>query len=123
MLTVTIMLWEIDPLVPITVTVYGPGAAEPELTVRIEVPDPPAARTMLAELNDAVGPEGETDTTRLTFPVKPLWLFKATVETPDEPDWIVRMVGLELIMKSPTMTVTLTVCDRPPGPVPVRMTV
>jgi len=78
---------------------------------------------MLAELNDAVGPEGETDTTRLTFPVKPLWLFKATVETPDEPDWIVRMVGLELIMKSPTMTVTLTVCDRPPGPVPVRMTV
>ncbi len=78
---------------------------------------------MLVELSDAVGPGGETDTTRLTFPVKPLWLAKVTVATLDEPSWTVRIVGLELMMKSPTITVTLTVCNRPLGPVPVTMTV
>jgi hypothetical protein len=78
---------------------------------------------MLAKLSDAVGPGGETDTVRLTFPVKPLWLFKDTVETPDEPDGMVRIVGLELIMKSPTMTVTITACNRPLGPVALTVTV
>jgi hypothetical protein len=43
-----------------------------ELTVRIEVPDPLAARRTLVELSDTVGPVGETDALKLTFPAKPL---------------------------------------------------
>ncbi len=78
---------------------------------------------MLDRLSDATGPAGETDTARVTFPVKPLWLARVTVETPDAPDWIIKMLGLEVILKSATMTVTLTACDKPLGPIPVTITV
>jgi hypothetical protein len=44
----------------------------PEPTVRIEVPDPLAARRILVMLNACVGPRGETVTARLTLPEKPL---------------------------------------------------
>ncbi len=44
----------------------------PEPTVRTEVPDPLAAKRILAKLKDPAGPRGETVTARLTLPEKPL---------------------------------------------------
>jgi hypothetical protein len=54
------------------VTVKAPGGAMFELTVRIEVAEPLAARTRLVALSDTVGPDGKTEALRVTFPAKPL---------------------------------------------------
>jgi hypothetical protein len=86
MLTVKLKLLETEPLVPVTVTLYGPGVAVPEPTVRIEVPDPPEASCKLEELSESVGPEGVANAARLTSPAKPLWLPRVIVDVLDEPD-------------------------------------
>lgn len=86
MLTVTLKLLETEPTVPVTVTLYGPGVAVPELTVRIEVPDPPEDSCTLCEPSESVGPEGVTNAERLTSPAKPLWLPRVIVDVLDEPD-------------------------------------
>jgi len=44
------------------------------------------------------------------------------VDVADAPDSTVKMVGLELMLKSPTITVTLAEWETPPGPVPVTTT-
>lgn len=56
------------------------------MTVRVVEPDPPAARGTLAELREGAGPEGDTETERLTVPAKPLWLATVIVKAPEAPD-------------------------------------
>ncbi len=66
--TDTLVEWDSEPLVATMVTVYVPLVVE--LTVRVEVPVPPLVRVTLAELRDAVRPEGETVADRDTVPAK-----------------------------------------------------
>jgi hypothetical protein len=75
----------------------------------MEVPDPPEASCILTELSESVRPVGVTNADRLTSPAKPLWLPRVIVDVPDEPDWMVKVAGLEVTLKSPTVTVTVTV--------------
>jgi hypothetical protein len=70
---VTVIVTEAEcerlPLVPLTVTVYVPGATvAPTLIVRVEVPEPPP---ILELLSVAVGPVGEIALARATLPVNP----------------------------------------------------
>ena len=65
---VTVFVCVSVPLVPVTVSVYVPVAAVPELTDRVELP--PAAT--LVGLKDAVAPEGTPETPRLIVPENPL---------------------------------------------------
>ncbi len=77
--------------------------------MRVEDPVPPEERLTLVGLREAVRPEeGETDAERATLPEKVLRLARLMTEVPDDPDWIVRLVGLLEMLKfgpEPTMTV------------------
>ncbi len=79
-------------------------------TVRVEFAVPPATRTTLFGVKVVVRPLEETLADRLTVPVKPFRPFSVTVDEPVEPTCIVRDVGLEVTLKSHTMTVTVAVC-------------
>src|SRR5258708_32910668 len=95
--TVTDVLWVALPSVPVTVTIYGPAAAEePRLTVSAE--ELPAVTEV--GFNEAVGPEGETLAERLTVPAEPLVTAVLIVDVPLLPWAIERLVGLALIEKS-----------------------
>ncbi len=96
-LTVTVIEWERDPLVPRIVTMYEPLVVEP--TVRVEVAVPPLVRVTLVELRAVVRPIGETRVERLTVPVKPYRLETAMVEVTEEPARTVRLVGLVMTLK------------------------
>jgi len=72
-----------EPLVPVTVTVYVPTV--PELTVRLEEPDPPGSKLMLAGLMETVRPPGVTDVEKLIMPVKPATLRTVMDEVPEVP--------------------------------------
>ena len=61
-----------------TVTVYVPTV--PELRVRVEMPDPPGLKLILAGLVEPVRPVGVTDVERLTVPVKPAILLSVMDE-------------------------------------------
>jgi len=62
-----------------------------------------------------VGPvEGETETIRKTFPVKPYCPVRVTVELPDSPDRAVILPGLNATVKSLTFTTTIVVRVREP---------
>jgi hypothetical protein len=54
------------------VTVYAPTVLE--LIVRVEEPEPPEVKLIVAGLIDAVSPVGLTDVERLIVPVKPAML-------------------------------------------------
>jgi hypothetical protein len=74
---------------------YDPdGVVEAVDTVRIEVPIPPAERVMLAGLEEADGPPGETALEMLTVPVNPPSLVRVTVEVADVPGVKARPFGL-----------------------------
>jgi len=66
--TATVTVWDSDPLVPCTVTVYVPGFVE--LTVNVDIAVPPLVRVTLAVLKDAARPDGETVVERVTVPAK-----------------------------------------------------
>ena len=55
MFTVTIIEWDNDPLVPVTVTVKTPNVEEP--TVSVDAPVPPEPSETLEGLNETVRPE------------------------------------------------------------------
>lgn len=78
------------------------------LTVRVEVPVPPEDNVRLDGLRDIVGPAGKTDPARVTGPVKPPTLVRDTTAEPRPPAWIVIEAGLEAILKSTTLTATMT---------------
>jgi len=72
-----------EPLVPVTITVYVPTLVE--LMVRVEEPDPPGLKLMLAGLMEAVRPVGVTDMEKLIMPAKPATLRTVTDEVPEVP--------------------------------------
>ncbi len=75
---------------------------------------------------EAVGPVGDTATPRVTLPVKPLRLVRVIVEFPDDPCTMLKVVGLEDMLKSGPTTVTAVVAELdgdPPVPVPVTVIV
>jgi len=82
-LTVIVTEWVDEPLVPVTITVYVPTLVE--LMVRVEEPDPPGLKRMLAGLMEAVRPVGVTDTEKLIMPVKPATLRTVMDDVPELP--------------------------------------
>jgi len=96
-----------EPLVPVTVTVYVPTLVE--LMVRVEEPDPPGLKLMLAGLMEAVRPVGVTDMEKLIMPVKPATLRTVMDEVPELPPETFTVVGLAEIVKSLTPTVIVAV--------------
>ncbi len=85
-------------------TVYVPPVDE--VTVRVDSPELPEARLTLVGLAEVVRPEGETEVVRAMLPENPPRLLSVTVEVPDWPARIVKLVELEEIAKSTTLTVT-----------------
>jgi hypothetical protein len=77
--------------------------ATKELTVRVEVPEPPL---MLVGLRVAVRP-ADALAVRATVPVNPLSGATVMVAVPDAPALTVIDVGLALMVKSWTVTVTV----------------
>jgi len=77
--TAMVVVWDVDPLVPVTVTVYGPV---PVLTgtAIVSVLAPDAPRVSDVGFREACGPDGDTTTEVDTIPVKPLRLVKVIVE-------------------------------------------
>ncbi len=69
---VRMKVWEIEPLVPMTVTMNCPTKGE--LNVKVERPvldEPAAPRTTLVGFKDTAGPAGFAKDTRDTVPAKP----------------------------------------------------
>ncbi len=82
-LTVTVVEWDSEPLVPVTVTVWLPAVDEE--TLRFEDPVPPDESVTLVGLRDAIRPEGDTDAERVTVPEKLLRLARLTVDASEDP--------------------------------------
>ncbi len=87
--------------------------------MRLEVPLPPADRVMLGALSEIAGPEGDIEAARLTVPANPFTLVSVSVDTPEEPVVIDKLLGLAVIAKSGcgeglTITVTATAWDDDP---------
>ena len=124
MLTVIVMEWESEPLVPVTVIVYPPiGVLCCALTLSVEVLCPPDVRVTVELLSDVLGPEvGETVVERVTVPVNPLRLVRVIRLVPDEPRGRPSEDGLTEMEKSDTMTAMETECTSDPL-VPVTVTV
>ncbi len=80
-----------------------------DVTVRVEVPDPPLDRGRLAGLNEADTPTGVETDVRATVPANPPRLLIVIVELPVWPATIFRLVGLADMEKSTTLAVTWTV--------------
>ncbi len=97
-----------------------------DATVRVEVPEPPADNATLDGLMDALSPVTGLEDSDIV-PEKLLMLDRARVAVPTVPDWIVRLVVLDVMLKSGggggavTVTVTLAVCETEPL-VPVTVT-
>jgi hypothetical protein len=87
--------------------VYVPAVLE--LTVRVEEPDPPGLKLMLAGLIEAVKPLGVIAIEKLIVPVKPATLRTVIVEVPELPARTFTGVGLADIVKPPTLTVIVAV--------------
>jgi hypothetical protein len=102
--TVTIVLWEIDPLVPVTLTAYLPGVEED--TVSVDEPVPPDERPKLLGLRVAVRPDGATEVDNVTIPEKLLTLARLIVVVFDEPSWTTRLGRtLDMLKSGPTLRV------------------
>jgi hypothetical protein len=86
------------------VTVYVPPVDE--LTLRVDVPELPEVRLTLVGLAEVVRPEGETEVVRAMLPANPPRLLSVILEVPVWPARIVKLVELEEIPKSTTLTVT-----------------
>ena len=66
----------------------------------MEVPLPPADSVTLGPLSEMTGPEGEIEAPRLMVPVNPFTLLSVSVEAPDEPAVMAKLLGFADIMKS-----------------------
>ena len=101
---VTRILWTIEPLVPVTVTLYNPVLVE--LHVRVEVPDVP--RVIVDGLIEQLAPDdGEIDVVRLTAPTNPFEVATVTVEEVDPPTASLIVEGEAESPKSGTRTPTM----------------
>jgi len=101
-----VIAWEIEPLVAVTVTVYCCfGVLLVVDTVSVEVPEL-FDSVMLAGDNELVGPfltTGDILVVRVTVPEKPSRLASESVEAPDLPALMDRVVGLADKVKSVTL--------------------
>ena len=88
-------------------TTYVPPTEE--LTVSVEVSDPPATTITLVGLREADNPDGATVTVRTMVPAKPPRLFTVTAAVPDWPAAMFTVVELAVTEKSTTLRVILTV--------------
>ena len=74
--SVTVAVFDLAPLVPVTVSVeFAPGVAEVVVTVMVEVPTP----VIVAGLKLAVAPAGKPITVGVTVPVNPFTAVVVTV--------------------------------------------
>ncbi len=92
------------------------------MTVRVDVPEPPGVRPTLVGLRLWVRLEGETVVDREIVPENPPRLARVTVDVPEDPRLMVRVLGLEDSVKSCTFTVIETECKIVPS-VPLMVTV
>ncbi len=113
--TDTLAMWDREPLVPVTVTVYVPAAVEVVVEiVRMDVPVPPGVKLMVATLSEAARPvaEGETDAVRPTLASRPR-LLRVMVEVAEPP--AMKLLGLaglaEMVKSGVTVTVRMAVWD------------
>jgi hypothetical protein len=86
---------------------------------------PPAARVIVGTLRDTVGlfdPAGETVTDREIVPVNPFTLVSVTLADRVNPDPIMRVEGVAMVLKSLTRIIRSTSRDSPPF-VPTTLTV
>ena len=94
-----------EPTLAVTVTAYVPAGVEVVAeTVRVDAPDPPAGRTGLAGMKDAVGPfvtRGEIEAENVTVPLRRLTLCAVTVDEPDDATVKEKDAGLAEMTKSP----------------------
>jgi len=84
-----------------------------ELRFSVDVPEPPDESVTLDVLSDAVRLLDDELELRATVPVNPPRLARLIVELPD-PTSILIVVGLDVRLKSGTLTVMVAVCDREP---------
>jgi hypothetical protein len=92
----TVTEWVALVPVPVTVSVYVPGAAVPALTVSVDAP--PAVIDVGSTV--AVAPVGTPDTVRFTVCADPFVTAVEIVEVPFAPWRRVKLVGFALIEKS-----------------------
>jgi hypothetical protein len=95
------------------------------LIVNRSLADPPGFKVTVEELNDVLGPDGETVTDRLTVPLNPFRLARDSVVFPDELRGMLIEEGFAEIEKSGarlTETWTVVEWDRLPA-VPLIMAV
>ncbi len=85
-----------------------------EVTVRIDEFVPPGVKVRLDGFVDALRLVEFTEVEILIVPPKPPELVIVKVEVPDEPAVMVRLEGFAFIVKSPTPTETVDVCDSEP---------
>jgi hypothetical protein len=98
------VVWERALVVPVTVTVNVPVV----LPVQLRIDDPELAMLVGFRLH-ARPVEGETDEVKVTVPVKPFNGVMVIVEVAVEPTRVVALVGLEVIVNSVMLTVTVEV--------------
>lgn len=90
-----------------------------ELTVRVDIPDPPV---MLAGLTVAVRPDDGL-VVRATVPLNPLTGATVIVTVPEAPALTTTLVGLAVIVKSTTLIVIVPVVWERVPLIPVTVTV
>src|SRR2546426_8506311 len=99
--TVTIVEWDREPLVPVTLAVYVPVAAVADaVTFSTEFAVPPEDRVTLDGLRFQVCPWGAVFVCKLTGPVKLFRLVRVMVEMAELPCWTVMLVGFDKVEKS-----------------------
>jgi hypothetical protein len=100
--TRTCVWWEVEPLVPVTVTVYVRSCVKGVVvTVRVDWPEPPGDRETLVGFRVVVtvGSLGFTEPDSWTVPEKPV-LRRVMVDDPELPAETKKDVGDALIEKS-----------------------
>jgi hypothetical protein len=88
---VTVVEWDSEPLVPVTVTVTVPAVVK--VQDRVEVPEPPVTVV-------GVSVQAELSEARATLPVNPFTGEIVMVEVPAELTTTVTVAGLAAIVKS-----------------------
>ncbi len=95
---------EMDPLTPVTVTVYVPVGVDFVVEiVKVELAEPPADSVTVDRLNEVVGPDvtdGVTAADTVIGPEKPLTLTRVMSEESRLPWWMLTDDGLAVIVKS-----------------------
>jgi len=88
-------VWESEPLVPVTVTVYDPA-----IPLQDSVEDCDEPRVTLVGLKEQMRPPDDTTRERFTVPVNPLTGEIIIAEMAFAPEITVTLVGLALMLKS-----------------------